>query len=223
MLQSILFVCAERRVEQPLSFSSKYSPQVSSDQKENRSQVSGNKQTGYCNWGFLISHFYAVPYSGMTLFCETYWETVLLISPINTVLILLWWFSGPPYWLAVIRLARVSSRECYTRAPGVDFLWMRPLSLKCWNLSAMPPLRWASGTSGWGQTGHFFPPGRALTSSWASPTPTTWCDEKLQVSPLALQFEFLVCPSCVFLRDPVRIWPVSLRMSSVSGHVMWAL
>lgn len=63
----------------------------------------------------------------------------------------------------------------------------------------MPPLLWASGTSGWGQTGHFFPPGRGLTSTWASPTPTTWCDEKQGVSPLTHQFKWLLICHLSFL------------------------
>lgn len=97
-----------------------------------------------------------------------------IISPINALLTLLWWFSGHLCWQAAIKLARVFTQECYTQAPGVVFLWMRLPSLKYWNLWAMPLLLWASGTLGSGQTGHFFPPGRGLTSTSASLTPMTW-------------------------------------------------
>lgn len=171
-----------------------------SEQKEKRTQVRIWADRLQKMRDFLISHFYDLPYSKNDLFLSGLMgNCVNLISPVNTVLTLLWWLSGHPCWLAAIRLAQVSTRECYTRAPEVDFPWMRPLSLKCWNLEAMQPLPWASGTLGSGQTGHFFQPGRGLTSTSASPTPTTWCDGKLGVSPLLPLFKLIFIYRLSFL------------------------
>lgn len=127
---------------------------------ERETQASGHERTY-----FTIFWDVSVRLSGTPKF---------LISPLTTVLTLLWGFSGRPCWQAAIRLAQVSTRECYTRAPGAVSLWMRPPSPKCWNLWATPLLLWGSGTLGSEQTGPFFPQGRGLTSTSASLTPTTW-------------------------------------------------